>query len=268
MLSRFTREFNRFYLNNNPVTGVQSIASSYQSPAAPIKYLGSTDSIGEFAPVGPYIGALDVTTLFVNSDPYINYIGEEGANLKIEYGKNQFIKNSGYLSDYTFECSIGSIPTINTKWNVYNDFGSGINSPTAFEMDESQLNIVNPGDIEVVFPELETEKINNLTVNIKTTRLPIFDLSQIKPVEVKLQYPIITTVVFSISLGTYKTKNIFDFPRKKNAYDFTINLRRNNSNSLVNSFQINDALLTSEDLNMDIDGSALMKLTYTSIINR
>jgi len=268
MLSRFTREFNRFYLNNDPITGVQNIASSYQSPAAPIKYLGCTDTTAEFAPVGGYIGALDVTNLFINSDPYINYIGEDGANLRIEYGNNQFIMNSGYLSDYTFECNIGSIPTINAKWNIYSDFGSGISNPLSFTMDESQLNIVNPGDLEIVFPELETEKINNLNLNIKCTRLPIFDVSQIKPVEVKLQYPITLTVSFSISLGTYKAKNIFDFPRKKNAYDFVINLRKNNSSTLVNSFKVNNALLTSEDLNMDVDGSALMKLTYTSIINR
>lgn len=268
MLSRFTREFNRFYLNNNPITGVQNIASSYQVPVAPIKYLGSASKTAEFAPGGPYIGALDVTTLFINSDPYIDYINEEGANLRIEYGKNQFIMNSGYLSDYTFQCSIGSVPTINTKWNIYTDFGSGISEPLTFNMDESELNIVNPGDIEVVFPELESEKINNLIINIRTTRLPIFDISEIKPVEVKLQYPITIIASFDISLGTYKAKNIFDFPTKKNAYNFIINLRKNNSNTLVNYFEINDALLTSEDLNIDIDGSALMKLTYTSIINR
>jgi len=268
MLSRFTREFNRLYLDNQPITGVQTIAASYQSPASPIKYLGNMNKLVEYAPVGPYVGALDVTNIFINYDPYIKYIGKEGANLRIEYGNNQFIMNSGYLADYTFDCSIGSIPTINTKWNIYNDFGSGIAPQLPFNMDETKLNIVNPGDLEVVFSEIGSEKINNLNINIKCTRLPIFDISEIRPLEVKLQYPLIYTISFNVSLGFYKSKNIFDFPRKKNSYNFSINLRKNNSNLLINSFNITDALLVAEDLNTDIDGNTRMKLTYTSIINR
>lgn len=268
MLSRYTREFNRIYIDNTPITGVQSVSASYSIPSQNIKYLGSNTTDLTTAPIGVYIGAFNVDALFINFDPFIKYTGDLGANIKIEYDNNVFAMNSGFLAEYDFSCGIGTIPTLSTKWNIYNDFGSGISTNTPFIMDEGNLNIVNPGDIEINFNELETEKINNLTVNIKSSRLPIYDVSTIRPVDVKLQYPLIVTTSFSISLHDYQNKNLFDYPRKDHSYNFNINLKKNNSSTIVNSFNIVGGLLTREDYSTDVDGSALMQLTYESIITR
>lgn len=268
MLSRYTREFNRIYIDNSPITGAQSIVASYTVPAENLKYLGSNNTPLTTVPIGAYIGAFELETLFINSDPLIKYTGDFGANIKIQYDNNSFVMNSGYLGEYRFSCGIGTIPTISTKWNIYNDFGSGIAANTPFVMDDSNLNIVNPGDIEINFSELETEKINNVGINIKSSRLPIYDATLIRPVDIKLQYPLLVTTTFSISLHDYKNKNLFDYPRKDHSYNFTINLRKHNTSTIINSFNITDALLTKEDYNTDVDGSALMQLTYESIITR
>jgi hypothetical protein len=268
MLSRYTREFNRIYIDNTPITGAQSVSASYNIPAETLKYLGSNTTDLTTVPIGFYVGAFNLDTLFINSDPFIKYTGDLGANIKIEYDNNTFAMNSGYLAEYDFSCGIGTIPTISTKWNIYNDFGSGAYPSSPFVFNESNLNIVNPGDIEINFNELDKEKINNLTINIKSSRLPIYDVSKIRPVEVKLQYPLIVTTSFSISLHDYKNKNLFDYPRREHSYDFTINLKKHNTSTIVNSFQINGGLLIREDYSSDVDGSALMQLTYESIITR
>lgn len=268
MLSRYTREFNRIFIDNSPVTGAQSIVASYNAPVQNIKYLGSNTNDLNTAPIGLYVGALNLDTLFINYDPFIKYTGDIGANIKIQYDNNTFVMNSGYLGEYSFSCSIGAIPTLSTKWNIYNDFGSGITQNSPFEMDEYKLNIVNPGDIEIDFSELGTEKINNLKIDIKSNRLPIYDVSQVKPVDVKLQYPLSITTTFGISLHDYKIKNMFDYPRKEHVYDFDIHLRKHNTSTIVNTFNIKGATLTREDYNADADGSALVQLTYESIVTR
>jgi len=268
MLSRYTREFNRIFIDNNPITGAQSIVASYDVPIQNVKYLGSNTTSLTTAPIGLYIGALNLDALFINTDPFIRYTGDLGANIKIQYDNNIFAMNSGYLAEYTFSCAIGTIPTIATKWNVYNEFGSGIASNTPFVMDEYNLNIVNPGDIEVNFNELDSEKINNISINIKSNRLPIYDVSKVKPVDVKLQYPLIITTTFGISLHDYKMKNLFDYPKNEHVFDFNINLKKHNTSTVVNSFNIKDANLIKEDYNADTDGSTLVQLTYESVISR
>jgi len=268
MLSRFTREFNRIYINDTPITGAQSISASYDLPIENIKYLGSNNNHLNIAPIGAFIGALNLETLFINSDQFIQYTGENGVNFKIQYDNNTFGMNSGYMAEYQFSCGVGTIPTLTTKWNFYSDFGNISSPKLPFIMEESKLNIVNPGDIELNFNELEAEKINNLNINIKCNRLPIFDATSVKPVDVKLQYPIVITTSFSISLHDYQNKSLFDYPQKQNIYNFDINLKKNNSSHIVNSFNIADALLTREDYNTDVDGSALMQLTYESTVSR
>ena len=268
MLSRFTREFNRVYINDVPVTGAQSISASYDLPIENIKYLGSNNNHLNRAPIGIFIGALNLDSLFINNDQFIQYTGELGANLKVQYEDNTFGMNSGYMAEYDFSCGIGTIPILSTKWNFYSDFGNIPSSKLPFPMDETKLNIVNPGDIQIDFNELENEKINNLKVNIKCNRLPIFDATSVKPVDVKLQYPIIITTSFSISLHDYQNKRLFDYPSNQNVYDFNINLYKNNTSTVVNSFNIRDALLIREDYSVDVDGSSLMQLTYESTTSR
>ena len=67
MLSRFTREFNRVYINDVPVTGAQSISASYDLPIENIKYLGSNNNHLNRVPIGVFIGALNLDSLFINS---------------------------------------------------------------------------------------------------------------------------------------------------------------------------------------------------------
>jgi hypothetical protein len=83
-----------------------------------------------------------------------------------------------------------------------------------------------------------------------------------------MQYPVIVTTSFSISLHDYQNKSLFDYPQKQNVYNFNINLKKHNTSTTVNSFNITDALLVKEDYNTDVDGSTLMQLTYQSTISR
>ena len=268
MLSRFSREFNRVYIDNAPLTGIQSISASYDLPVENVKYLGSNNNHLNRVPIGIFVGALNLESLFINSDQFIKYTGELGANVKVQYEDNTFGMNSGYMAEYDFSCGIGTIPILSTKWNFYSDFGNISSPKLPFTMDESKLNIVNPGDIQIDFNELDNEKINNLKVNIKCNRLPIFDATSVKPVDVQLQYPIIVTTSFSISLHDYQNKRLFDYPQTQNVYNFNINLKKHNTSTTVNSFNITDALLVKEDYNTDVDGSTLMQLTYQSTISR
>lgn len=268
MLSRLTREFNRIFIDSNPITGVQSISAGYEVPYEDLKYIGSNKNDISKAPIGLYVGALNIDLLLINYDPLIKYTGDFGANLKIDYDNNKFLINSGYLTDYTLNCAIGTVPSVSTKWNIYSDFGSGISSNEQFNLDNEKLNIVGPGDISINFNELEGQKINNFSININSSRLPMYDVSRIKPIDVKLQYPLNITTSFSITLDDYKVKNMFDYPNNDNLVNFSIDLKKNNTSEIINTFSINNAILSRQDYSVDVDGSVLLQLTYSSTVHR
>lgn len=268
-LFSYTREANQLFLDSNPITGLQTVQATYNNPYTNLKYIGFNENNIQTVPVGPYIGALNLSTIMINTDQFIKYTGDFGANLILNYNKNNtFLMNSGYLANYKIECNVGAIPIISTDWNIYNDFGSGNANIPSFNIDESKLNIINPGDISINFNDIETEKINKFDVNIKCTRLPIYQMGQITPLEVKLQYPIEVITSFSISLNNYKIKNLFDYPQKNQLKSFSIDLKKSNTNTVINTFNINNALLVSEDYNLDVDGSTIAQLTFSSTIHR
>jgi len=268
MLSRYTRESARVLLDNQPITGLQSINSSYNLPFQNIKYLGQNDSLPQDMPIGPYLGAINFESILLNKDQFIKYTGDISADLRIEYDNNAFLMNKGYMAEYTLGCDVGSIPSVNTKWNIYGDFGSGNYQNSPFNIDESKLNIINPGDINISLNELDLEKINSFAVSIRSTRLPIYDATSRIPVDIKLQYPIQILTSFSISLNEYKQKNLYDYPKDKHIYNIGINLNKHNTNQTISSFQFNNSTLIAEDYSVDINGSILMKLSYNNIINR
>lgn len=268
MLSRLTREFNNIFIDNSPVTGAQSIVSSYGFPLENVKYIGSNNNDLKNVPVGIYVGALELNSLFLNNDQFIRYTGDLGANVQINYGNNQYIMNSGFLTDYAFTCNVGAIPGIATKWNFYGEFGSGISPKRNFNIDDSKLNIVAPGDIEISFNDISTEKINSITLGITCPRLPLFDCTNIKPVDVKLQYPLDIKLAFNISLNEYKLKNLFDYPQKYNSQNIAIYLKKHNTSNLINYYSFNNMSLLREDYNLDIDGSVVVQLTYGATIHR
>ena len=268
-LFSYTRESTRLFLNSSPVTGLQSIQATYNNPYNNLKYIGINNNDVKTVPIGPFIGALNLTNIMINSDQFIQYTGDFGANLLLNYNNdNNFLMTSGYLADYKIECNVGSIPTISTQWNIYNDFGSGTAVLPNFDMDESKLNIINPGDISINFNDISTEKINKFDINIKCTRLPIYELGGRIPIDIKLQYPIEIITSFSISLNNYKIKNLFDYPQKNKLKSFSIDLKKSNTSTIINTFNINDALLIAEDYNIDVDGTSLAQLTFSSTIHR
>jgi hypothetical protein len=269
MLS-FTRESNKLFIDNVPITGLQTIQASYNNPYQNIKYLGLSDKTVNTVPVGAFIGALNLTNIMINQDQFIKYTGDNGANLLLTYNNdnNKFIMTSGYLANYQIECNVGAIPIITTQWNIYNNFGSGSASVPNFQIDETKLNIISPGDISINFNDIAEEKINKFNINIKSTRLPIYELAKVVPSDVNLQYPIEIISSFSISLNNYKIKNLFDYPQKNQLKSFSIDLKKNNTNTIINTFNINNALLISEDYNLDVDGTVLAQLTFSSTVNR
>jgi len=267
-LFSFTRESNKLFINNDPITGLQTIQASYNNPYQNLKYLGANDNDIKTIPTNSFIGALNLTNIMINADQLIKYTGDFGGNIILDYDNNQFVMTSGYLANYVIDCDVGAIPIISTDWNVYNDFGSGVAAVPPFDMDETKLNIINPGDISINFNDIAEEKINKFNINIKCTRLPIYQIGQITPIDVKLQYPIEIITSFSISLNNYKIKNLFDYPQKNQLKSFTIDLKKSNTNTIINSFTINDALLITEDYNLDVDGTTLAQLTFSSTIHR
>lgn len=132
MQSRITQEYklekdNQYvYLDSLRLKGVQNVSASYQKNISLVNYFGNNEIIQ--VPNGEPNGQCSINSLYLTSDPYIQYTGNTGSNfylLRSQTGEDyDFSFSSGYMVSYSQQCGIGEIPSISTNWQVFGNIGT------------------------------------------------------------------------------------------------------------------------------------------------
>lgn len=111
----------KFFIEHYALSGVVSIDGGYEINEEPLNILGHGyfDSLVN----APLQGNFNITRSLITRDPLLNYTGECGFNGGIYYNGTSFDFVSGYLDQYSVNCSIGSIPEVNSSISVYGNIG-------------------------------------------------------------------------------------------------------------------------------------------------
>ena len=111
----------KFFIEHYALSGVVSIDGGYEINEQPLNVLGHGyfDSLVN----APLQGNFNITRSLITRDPLLNYTGECGFNGGIYYNGTSFDFVSGYLDQYSVNCSIGSIPEVNSSISVYGNIG-------------------------------------------------------------------------------------------------------------------------------------------------
>lgn len=298
---RLRRENQRFFLSSTEVRGTQSVQMSYAAPSIPLKHIGQTGVYPEIAN-GPYLGNFSTSTLFVNNDPYITYTGDNLANgylHETEEGKPtsedtiDIAFTSGVLTSYSFQCSIGAIPSISAEFAVFGNMGpltmsnansdqfnNEINAQTtstsaADNGKDFTLQIADPRSIQISMNDFETNRVNSFSVDINVSRRPIYGLGDSTPIKICRDFPISVECSFQIDLDShdmrsktgYEYKALRDFPCSPNLENLTLQLFDHNTDGLLQTYSFTDLLLVSQSHGANIDGNVVASLTYRALID-
>jgi hypothetical protein len=235
----------QFFLRSDPVgappamygvSGIRDWSASYNIPETTINALG----VGFVRNVygGPLQGQLSLTRdLILNKDPVLTYTGEDSFSGTLIYDTNLgngdekvFGFNSGYLTNYSVNCGVGGVPTVDSSFVTFGRFGSGIrhgdldysgSSPLAGSMGTRVRPVPNQGSIWCGFGQSGTNRVTQVSQNYEIDREPIYDLSQktasdltggagFVPAEVITNYPIEVTTNMTVEVDDYETANIMD----------------------------------------------------------
>lgn len=205
---------------------------------------------------------------------------------------------NGFLSDYTFDASVGSIPTASVTiegFNMKADQGvTGNNIPAVTLEDGAPISNIQyslpsgstgdhglaalrPGDLKLLFPQdsaLITNTsgenggtaahVQSVSFNIPMSRTPIERLGSVFPYVRVPDVPLNASFTINALVADIGTGNLAVLIDNEQKQELTVEMTNPADSSKTMSFTIKGALLDSESFSSDIGGNKTVDLTFTT----
>jgi len=193
-------------------------------------------------------------------DPILAFTGEsEAMKGSFNYKNNtSYGFNSGYLTSYSVNCAVGSIPKVNTSFVVYDEMKSGINATGSVT---TPIYIPSQGSISATCDNSTSNRIIGFDYSLTINKIPYYTIGSETPVEVKHINPIEYTASVQMEVDDTFLKSGFNFldEREDKTVSFSLSSRDGDA---IQQLSIPNASLVSEQLSSSSDGSVRLTLNY------
>tara|TARA_Y100000310_G_scaffold114451_1_gene112946 strand:- start:3844 stop:4821 length:978 start_codon:yes stop_codon:yes gene_type:complete len=300
--------------HDGAVSGIQNWNAGYDLSEATIDILGAGFVQSIYS--GPLEGEVSFSRAYImGDDPVLMHTGEHAVSGSLIYDSylNQgtekvFGFNSGYLTRYAVNCSVGNSPTVDCSFRTFGRFGSGIRHG---DLDFSGSNtpihplvFANQGSITCGFDREGTNRVTQVSQDYEIGRSPLYTLepksaqdltggANFVPTEVLTNYPITVTTNITVGVDDYETANIMDNIRSGHyetielkvdkAYDGPTNIQDTDLDYLQDStsenledngyltmyeFQSVTGQLVAESIETAVDGSLSVNLSFKDYLQK
>lgn len=305
MKNAITNYENTFFLDGAALSGVISVDGEYTLSMQPINVIGKGFTKQVVAEVPK--ASVNITRYLVNKDPVIDLTGDgydyiaQALSGGIVYNNKNFGFEQGYLSSYGITCSVGEVPQIQSKFDVYGNIGSGIN-PSGSGYGGGVF-VPQVKNIIVNCNNSSTNRVKSFNINVDCPNVPIYAIrasnSEI-PIEVQNVFPIQVDGSFTLDIDDYETKKMFDILNSNNISNFGIAISgtvledipltissgsqesltlssgslavlysylKSEDNVPIYNFSTSNAIILSEQINSSADDLMSVKISYKTYLN-
>jgi hypothetical protein len=275
---RVRREHQRFFINSTELFGVQSINLGYAVGGQNLAYLGMNNA--NFVPAGAQVGNVSLNRLMLDSDPLLNYTGENGFNgyiLKnLTNGADNYSFTSGFVTQYGLKCAVGEIPQSNAGITVFGNMGkiaTGESSQTLTDFANISaatsgvfFNLTSYGALTVSINDFNSNRLLGLDLSLKINRNPIYRLGSKAVKNVFINYPIEVDCSFEVDINDYDATTLDKYLNLPKVENLTLNLNHFTRGHTIQSFAFSNMELLGEERNVNIDGNVVSRLAYKGYI--
>lgn len=276
---RSTREDYTFFINNSPISGVQTASIGYVNTITPLKFIGQNTGI--YVNRGVQESTASVSCFLVNKDYFIELTGNTGFNgyliRNLDYpDQYNFSFSSGYLTSYSSRCSVGEIPQINANFQIFGNVGQFSSGESAFISGDfasfvkptigSGIDIANYSDISLVLSDFNTNRVLGYVLDINVSRTPVYKLGERYPVAVNYNPPIEVGLNFQYEIDNYSGSRMRDYPNTAKTDNISISISNPNTNNNIVTYSFSGMQLTSETIEVGVDGAAVVGANYRKLI--
>ena len=246
--------------NARELSGINSLDIGYQNSSSINKPLGSVHGVTTVA--GATSQTLSLSRSLIYQDPLLSMTGSSSVvSASFNYNNNtSYGFESGYLTSYSVNCAVGSVPKVNASLVIYDEMRSGVNkSGTFFPI---QIDVPSQGSITATCDNSATNRVLGFDYSLSIKKIPYYTIGSETPVEVKHINPIEYTAAVQIDVDDIFLASGFSFfeeGRSDKNVSFSVQGR---NGTTLQTLTVPNASLVSEQLNASADGSVRLTLNY------
>lgn len=264
MYGRITHPEQQLIINERVLSGVTSFDGNFDIPYENIEVLGGN----YLAEIQGELGRdISINRVLINQDPLKYLTGEGYCSGFINYNNLSFGFQSGYLTEYSVSCDVGSIAEVSTNFTIYGNIGGNIDYPIpASNPSDYFIYVANYGNIFISANEGTTNRIVGFTYTVSCERVPTFVLGDINPKEIFLKKPVTVELTLSIEIDDYESSDIQTLLCNPNIQNITIDLKNCDNTTTIESYYMPNARLISNSYAGNIGDAATVELLFRSFL--
>jgi hypothetical protein len=247
----------RFFAGGYELSGIESVNLSYQAAQNISKFLGT--SKGLTVNGGPVSQKISINGNLIYDDPLLAYTGDSNMSGSIHYNGINYGFESGYLSDYSLNCAVGTVPKISTNFEIIDEMKTGASVPVAIQ--HPPIYIPSQGSISATCDNSTTNRVIGFDYSIKANRKVFYTIGSTSCVGIISIPPLEYSVSVQIDVDDAFLENSHNFLKERENKTISFNIRGRNGENLQ-SLSIPKASLVSEQLEASSEGAVRLTLNY------
>lgn len=265
MLLTSSIENQKFYLNDNFISGIQSFSLSYDAninPSFAISDTGLNYFISQ-----PIITNFALNYIPGDQEPFSSYTGLSFFTGKLEYSNKYLYFSSGYIENYNISAQLDRPVEVSVQGKIYGMLAYNTGLDTSSGSLNYGINPINYCYLDLNLNEVNLDRLNSCTVNYSSRKIPKYNIGEFLPFEVIQEYPIDINNNINFEISEDMINNPTGLFANLQQKDIQISFKNINNNSIVKNFTINNAILANKDYNFALNDNASYSLNYKSYIN-
>lgn len=258
-------ENQKFYLNNNFISGIQSLNLGYDTnitPSFAINDTGMNYNIGQ-----PIIANFSLSYIPGNSEPFIQYTGNSFFTGKIEYANKYLFFSSGYIDNYTISSQLDQPIEVSVQGKVMGllSYNTGLN-PSSGSLNYS-IDPINYCYLDVNLNSVNLNRLTSCSISVNSPKIGSYDIGNFLPSQIIQQYPIELSSSLNFEISEETISNYTGLFSNPSPEDITINFKNMANNSNILSFNLNKFILENKNFNFGINDNGTFAVNYKGYIN-
>lgn len=249
---------NKVFISGQELLGVENVNVSYSNSSSVTRFLGI--SCGQTLVGADSQRQVSFSRYLIYSDPILSLTGSSPTSGSINYQGQAYGFNSGFLTEYSVNCAVGTVPSTNATLSVYGEMKSGINhsgsvaAPTIY--------IPNQGSISLTCDNSTTNRVVGFDYSVKINREPIYKIGSVIPAQVLTDSVLEFNASVQIDVDDAFLQNSTGFLSGRQNKTVTFTVKSKDLSQTIQQLTIPNASLVGETLASSADGGVKLTLNY------
>jgi hypothetical protein len=262
MFGQISNHENKFFISGQEVLGLENVSISYSNSYTPTRFVGVGTAHALVA--SPVEKSISMSRYLIYQDPVLNYTGDAAMSGSVNYRSNSYGFTSGYLTEYSINCAVGTVPNINSNIVVYGEMRTGVNQSGS--VTAPTIHIPNQGSISLTADNSTTNRVVGFDYGIKISRTPIYKIGSQFPTEVIKPLGADFTASVQIDVDDAFAANAHNFLSTRENKTVIFTVRSRDLSTVLQTFTLPNASIVSETLTSSADGGVKLTINYAGQI--